>query len=61
MGERRFPHLRYDFHDNQRILGTAYYALFHGLAELTAGRLVGSKSATHNSLLGLGCIEPSTT
>ena len=22
MGERRFPHLRYDFHDDQRILGT---------------------------------------
>ena len=21
MGERRFPHLRYDFHDDQRILG----------------------------------------
>lgn len=22
LGERRFPHLRYDFHDDQRILGT---------------------------------------
>ncbi len=22
MGERRYPHLRYDFHDDQRILGT---------------------------------------
>jgi hypothetical protein len=22
IGERRFPHLRYDFHDDQRILGT---------------------------------------
>jgi hypothetical protein len=22
MGERRFPHLRYDFHDDQHILGT---------------------------------------
>jgi len=22
LGERRFPHLRYDFHDNQLILGT---------------------------------------
>ena len=22
MGERRFPHLRYDLHDDQRILGT---------------------------------------
>jgi hypothetical protein len=22
LGERRFPHLRYDFHDDQRVLGT---------------------------------------
>ena len=25
IGERRFPHLRYDFHDDQRMLGTEHW------------------------------------
>ena len=35
--------------DLRRSISTAYYALFHGLAELTAGRLVGSTSAAQKS------------
>jgi len=25
IGERRYPHLRYDFHDDQRMLGTEHW------------------------------------
>ncbi|MCP9941930.1 hypothetical protein KBY70_05955 [Cyanobium sp. ATX 6E8] len=25
IGERRFPHLRYDFHDDQRMIGTEHW------------------------------------
>jgi len=35
--------------DLRRSISTSYYALFHGLAELTAGRLVGSTGATQKS------------
>ena len=35
--------------DLRRSISTAYYALFHGLAELAAGRLVGSTSTTQKS------------
>ena len=35
--------------DLRRSISTAYYALFHELAELTAGRLVGSTSAAQRS------------
>ena len=35
--------------DLRRSISTSYYALFHGLAELTAGRLVGSTSAAQRS------------
>ena len=35
--------------DLRRSISTAYYALFHGLAEVTAGRLVGSTGVTQKS------------
>jgi uncharacterized protein (UPF0332 family) len=35
--------------DLRRSISTAYYALFHGLGEVTAGRLVGSTAATQKS------------
>lgn len=35
--------------DLRRSISTSYYALFHGLAELAAGRLVGSTSAAQKS------------
>ena len=35
--------------DLRRSISTSYYALFHGLADLAAGRLVGSTSAAQKS------------
>jgi hypothetical protein len=35
--------------DLRRSISSSYYALFHGLAELAAGRLVGSTSAVQKS------------
>jgi hypothetical protein len=35
--------------DLRRSISTSYYALFHGLAELAAGRLVGSTSTAQKS------------
>ena len=35
--------------DLRRSISTSYYALFHGLAEMAAGRLVGSTSAAQKS------------
>jgi len=35
--------------DVRRSISSSYYALFHGLAELAAGRLVGSTSAAQKS------------
>ena len=35
--------------DLRRSISTSYYALFHGLAELAAGRLVGTTSAAQKS------------
>ena len=35
--------------DLRRSISTSYYALFHGLAELAASRLVGSTSTAHKS------------
>lgn len=35
--------------DLRRSISTSYYALFHGLAELAAGRLVGSTGAAQKS------------
>ena len=36
--------------DLRRSISTAYYGLFHGLAEITADRLVGATSAARKSL-----------